>query len=585
MVSERYRSYAAVVVMDSGVGGATLTEDATAAPPINQTAANRSYSYQTEEFDDPLYLHITENPNLMLVSPPLTESNYASWSRSMKIALEVKNKFDFVDGSIVCLGEADPRYAIWKRCNDIVCSWILKSLSPTIAESVLYFEVAEEIWTALRKRYSQADPHRIAEVQNAIYKNVRGTLSINEYFTKCNVLWEQLNAMRPMYMCECVPKCSCKLMSKIQKDREEDQVIRFLEGLNEEFETIKSGVLVMDPIPNIEKVLNMALKLERKLNGSGSHKKMKLLIPMQLNIRILMNNHRWLPQLPWLPPGWVAGYKSKSRQNNDNQQTQNGSVNQVGDIGLSANQFQRLLSLLQNQNQGSQASTSAALTVGKSGTRTDFRDKPEESKEGRSISNYLVNSILNCSTVWILDSGATDHITCSLEYLDNCHKVQNISVKLPNGETVEVANVGEIKLYPNLLLKNVLHIPTFSFNIISASRLAKQSSCKLIMNDVSCNIQDPCGIVHGFAEEKGGLYLIKHPPAKKEDDQSDIIDDRQCSAVTLQLWHNRLGHYPMDKIQYLYRIKSAQSNKIHGIACDSCHFAKHKRSLFSFEHI
>ncbi|XP_019166976.1 PREDICTED: uncharacterized protein LOC109162748 [Ipomoea nil] len=109
MVSELHRSNAAVVVIDPGVGEGTSTEDATVPPSVSKTAANRSHLYRTEDFDNPLYLHITENPNQTLVSPPLSKSNYASWSRSMKMALGVKNKFRFVDGTIACPGEADPR--------------------------------------------------------------------------------------------------------------------------------------------------------------------------------------------------------------------------------------------------------------------------------------------------------------------------------------------------------------------------------------------------------------------------------------------------------------------------------------------
>ncbi|XP_019153615.1 PREDICTED: uncharacterized protein LOC109150164 [Ipomoea nil] len=454
MVSERHRTYATAAVMDAGNG--------------------------EDEFDDPLYLHITENPNLILVSPPLSECNYASWSRSMKIALGVKNKFGFVNGDIPNPGEGDIKYAIWKRCNDILCSWILKSLNSTIAESVLYFEFVKYIWKALKKRYSQADPHRIAEIQNEIFKNMQGNMTINEYFTKCNALWEQLNAMRPMPICECLPRCSCSLMSKIKKDREDDQVIRFLEGLNDEFETIKSGVLVMDPIPAMKKVLNMALKLERKLNGSVSHRNNEIIqsnavqnsstqsiddqnivvVSASYNKKRFNNNGGRIVLTHGYPPGWVAGYKSKNKQGQDNQQTVSGSVNQVGDIGLSADQFQRLISLLQNQNQGHQASTSAAVTINKSGIKSDFKNLPKESQE---------------------DLGATDHITCSLEYFERYHKTHDISVQLPNGKSsVEVTHIGDIRLHSNLLLKN-----------------------------------GPYGIISGFAEEKGGLYLLKDPPYKK----------------------------------------------------------------------
>lgn len=52
--------------------------------------------------DDPLspyFLHHLDSPSI-LVSQPLTDDNYSSWSRSMSIALSVKNKLGFINGSI-----------------------------------------------------------------------------------------------------------------------------------------------------------------------------------------------------------------------------------------------------------------------------------------------------------------------------------------------------------------------------------------------------------------------------------------------------------------------------------------------------
>ena len=53
-----------------------------------------------DDHGSPYFLHYSDSPGLILVSQLLTEENYASWSRSMSIALSVKNKLGFVDGSI-----------------------------------------------------------------------------------------------------------------------------------------------------------------------------------------------------------------------------------------------------------------------------------------------------------------------------------------------------------------------------------------------------------------------------------------------------------------------------------------------------
>lgn len=68
-------------------------------------------------------LHHSDHPGIQLVSQALTCDYYSSWSRLMKLALSVKNKFGFVHGSI-------PKSLVlltsWERNNNqIIMSWIL----------------------------------------------------------------------------------------------------------------------------------------------------------------------------------------------------------------------------------------------------------------------------------------------------------------------------------------------------------------------------------------------------------------------------------------------------------------------------
>lgn len=98
----------------------------------------------------PYYKHPTENPSLILVSPPLTVSNYHSWSRSMRMALLFKNKLLLIDERTPTPHRSDAIFRIWERCNNLILSWILKSPSPTIAQSVLSFLLAKDVWRILR---------------------------------------------------------------------------------------------------------------------------------------------------------------------------------------------------------------------------------------------------------------------------------------------------------------------------------------------------------------------------------------------------------------------------------------------------
>ncbi|KAL2322698.1 hypothetical protein Fmac_027077 [Flemingia macrophylla] len=83
----------------------------------------------------------------------------------MKTALSAKNKFEFVDGSISEPPHIHVLHTAWKRCNNMVVSWIVHSVSPAIRQSILWMDNAQEIWKDLKTRYSQGDLMRISDLQ------------------------------------------------------------------------------------------------------------------------------------------------------------------------------------------------------------------------------------------------------------------------------------------------------------------------------------------------------------------------------------------------------------------------------------
>lgn len=93
----------------------------------------------------PFYVHPNENPAASTVNKQLNSNNYHSWVRLMKKALMGKGKFRFVDGSPKVSDCFDPTYDAWECCNDIVHSWIINSVSPSIVESVMYMENAFDV--------------------------------------------------------------------------------------------------------------------------------------------------------------------------------------------------------------------------------------------------------------------------------------------------------------------------------------------------------------------------------------------------------------------------------------------------------
>ena len=131
----------------------------------------------------------------------------------------------------------------------------------------------------------------------------------------------------------------------------------------------------------------------------------------------------------------------------------------------------------------------------------------------------LEHSIFSAKTVdrqifretdWIIDTGATNHMVHSISCFTSITATLNTFVNLPNDETTLVTHVGIVKVYKTLILTNVLCVPSFGFNLLSVSQLAKTTLCCLIFFRTMCFIQD---LAHwstiGLGREFKGLYLLE----------------------------------------------------------------------------
>ena len=88
--------------------------------------------------DEAMQLQNSDHPNMMLVSAPLIGDNFLPWSRSMKIALGVKNKLKFINKTCEVPFVESPKYSLRKRIDYMVLSWILNSMTKEITETFVH---------------------------------------------------------------------------------------------------------------------------------------------------------------------------------------------------------------------------------------------------------------------------------------------------------------------------------------------------------------------------------------------------------------------------------------------------------------
>ncbi|XP_061341652.1 uncharacterized protein LOC133287968 [Gastrolobium bilobum] len=171
-------------------------------PPPSSDPSSGSSSTM-EDASSPYSLQGSDHPGLVLVTHFLDGTNYSSWSRAMLIALTAKNKFVFVDGSVPRPADAELLFPSWNRCNLMVISWLLNSVTKAIVDSLIYFSNVSDVWNDLRTRFQQANGPRIFQLKQEIASLHQGSLDVNTYYTKLKTLCEELQSHLPLPTCTC----------------------------------------------------------------------------------------------------------------------------------------------------------------------------------------------------------------------------------------------------------------------------------------------------------------------------------------------------------------------------------------------
>ncbi|KAL0315708.1 UNVERIFIED_CONTAM: hypothetical protein Sradi_5449000 [Sesamum radiatum] len=197
------------------------------------TAAIASDDCQYER--DVLYLHPSEHSGLSLSSIPLDGSNFLVWSRSIYVSLGTRMKLGFIDGSFPQPATGSKTFEQWRRVDLMVISWIWNSISKDIVEAFMYAWSSRELWLELQRRYGRSNGPMLYQIQRELSTVSQGDLSVTAYLTKV-----------------------------ISLKNESTELMQFLMGLHEVYESERSQILMMDPLPDVEKAYAMVLSVEKQ---------------------------------------------------------------------------------------------------------------------------------------------------------------------------------------------------------------------------------------------------------------------------------------------------------------------------------
>ncbi|XP_062019345.1 uncharacterized protein LOC133735920 [Rosa rugosa] len=224
-----------------------------------RTGSNSSKTSEPwENSNHPLFLHYSDQPGAVLVSQPLMEDNYTTWVQSMIMALTIKNKKGFIDGTLKRPTHNPNEQLQWDRCNVLVKTWLLGAMSKDISSSVIHCRDARGMWLELQERFSHTNTVLLFHIENAIHECEQGTNSVTSFFTKIKSLWDEKDALCSF------PPCTCEAAAEVKDFMETQKTMKFLMGLNENFAQTRSNIIGLDPLPNLNKTYAMVLRQEKQ---------------------------------------------------------------------------------------------------------------------------------------------------------------------------------------------------------------------------------------------------------------------------------------------------------------------------------
>lgn len=135
----------------------------------------------------------------------------------------------------------------------------MKELQDTAAHA----DTARDVWLDLEERFTQGVDVRVYELRRAIASLRQDRSTVSVYYGCLKVLWGELQSFDEISVCT-YGQCTCGLSKAVEKAREKEMVFDFLMGLDEVFNTVRSHILSIDPLPSLGRVYAIVAQKEKQ---------------------------------------------------------------------------------------------------------------------------------------------------------------------------------------------------------------------------------------------------------------------------------------------------------------------------------
>ncbi|XP_074283966.1 uncharacterized protein LOC141608519 [Silene latifolia] len=544
---------------------------------INETvASDASYS---NPYDDPTFLAPSDAPGMELSNTKFSGTNFISWSRCVVMALGTKNKQGFLTGAVAMPALTSPKLQQWLRSDNMVRCWYGQSNAPLLFQLKKDLkkisqgnDSVAEYFTKLKRFWDDIDELEVIPECNCgamskcscnLYKKLfdmaqmekvmsflMGLSDIYEYPRSNMLAMDSIPPLNKVY----------SIIQQIESQKMLSNIVNSSQDNNAMHASKSSGKTPWNVWKRADKDKDDA---KTKVDDRWCHHcKKKGHLPDACFVKYPELKAKYMARFSnangafsgYMPGGSGFNQKSSAFQYGQSSHPQFAQ-------GQSSGQFVQGQATFQNQNQqgfaansynqqgftqqgfGAQQSQPAQqvqfhpvmltalynhmmqVAQAKDESPIDLSDASVNFTGITLASNKACDA---CYDAWIIDSGATDHMTGHKQYYDNLNLLKKpVLIGLLDGSSQLVTHGGSITLESGIKLHDALYDPASS-----------------IPNNTSCNCSST---VH-------------------------------CNKVPdLDTLHARLGHTSLSKMQH---IDSIHCKHLKQYQCETCLQAKIHRLPF-----
>ncbi|PKU77855.1 Retrovirus-related Pol polyprotein from transposon TNT 1-94 [Dendrobium catenatum] len=404
----------------------------------------------------------------------------------------------------------DPAYAQWVLNDQNLAAALCSTISASILPYVLNLDTTSAIWSTLQARFQATNRSRVIQLKNALHNVSLKNLTMVQYLNDVKTIVDQIAAAGGHI-------------------EEEDIILYILRGLPPHYQSFKTSIRTMTQPLNLDQLYSFLISEEIHMANDLA----VLAAPDASTTALFSSRGR--------------GRRTRGRPYNNNT----------------------------NQKDSTLSATTCQICLKKGHTANDcwHRMNAQFVPKQPSSNKALLADHTSEYTDWYLDSGASSHLTKSLNNLSISNPYTgHDGVTIGDGSSVSIANSGK-GLLPTpsrkLILSQILHSPSIKFNLLSISQLTKDNNIAITFNPSGFLFKDLMTqeiILQGPCLD--GMYPIRAPTAIK-------IHALSSTKDRTNLWHNRTGH-PSHKT--LFQIASTYPQLNIDLLFQHCHSCKQAKT-------